>query len=120
MADMQDTFPKDLCLLLHQLGISTVYRGFYQTAYAVMLTMEDMERLLSVTKRLYYDVGKRYGTTAQGVERNIHTVAHVAWKRNRPLLEELAHTLLPAPPSPSRFVSILTVHLLMERKSDSP
>lgn len=116
MSIKHDRFPRELYLLLHLLGVSATYRGFYQTAYAVLLAMEDMDRLLLVTKLLYQDIAKKYNTTVQGVERNIHTVAQVAWKRNRPLLEELAHAPLPAPPCPSRLVAMLATHLLTSKE----
>lgn len=119
MSGKHDYFPRELCLLLHQLGISATYRGFYQTAYAVMLAMEDMDRLLLVTKLLYQDTAKQYHTSVQGVERNIHTVAQVAWKHNRPMLEQLAHAPLPAPPSPSQLIAMLASHLLAEEDSPS-
>ena len=35
------------------------------------------------------EVGKRYGVKWAAVERNIRTVARIAWERNRALLEEM-------------------------------
>ena len=85
MTDSQAT-----CELLYRLGISPHYKGFFHTAYAVSLCMEQQDRLLLVTKWLYPDVAKKYGTNWKAAERNIRTASAIAWKRNRPLLESLA------------------------------
>ena len=77
--------------LLYSLGVSANYKGFFHTAYAVSLCMEQQDRLLLVTKWLYPDVAKKYGTNWKAVERNIRTVSTIAWKRNRTLLESIAH-----------------------------
>ena len=94
--------------LLYRLGVTATYTGFFHTSYAVYLTIQQPERLLLVTKWLYPEVAKRYGTSWRCVERNIRTVSGVAWSRSRPLLEELARAPLNAAPGTSRFLAILT------------
>ena len=75
--------------LLYRLGVTANYKVFFHTAYAVSLCLQQQERLQLVTKWLYPDVAKRYGTNWKAVERNIRTISSVAWKRNRTLLEQL-------------------------------
>ena len=75
--------------LLHRLGITPNYAGYFQTAQAVELCVEDPERLTLVTKLVYAEVGKRYGASWKTVERNIRTVSIIAWERSLPALEEL-------------------------------
>ena len=58
-----------ICDLLYQLGISANYKGFLHTAYAVSLCVEQQDRLLLVTKWLYPDVARKYGTNCKAVER---------------------------------------------------
>ena len=65
--------------LLHRLGITPNYAGYFQTAQAVELCVEDPERLTLVTKLVYAEVGKRYGASWKTVERNIRTVSIIAW-----------------------------------------
>ena len=48
--------------LLYQLGMTSNYTGFHQTAYAVWLCMEQPGRLLRVTKWVYPAVAKHYDT----------------------------------------------------------
>lgn len=71
-----------ICDLLYQLGISANYKGFLHTAYAVSLCVEQQDRLLLVTKWLYPDVARKYGTNWKAVERNIFYVAGEFWNPN--------------------------------------
>ena len=109
---LNNTMPNivDIYGVLRQLGITGNYKGFFQTAYAVYLAVRQPERLLLVTKWLYPEVAKRYNATWISVERNIRTVAAVAWNQHRDDLEELAQQPLPNRPSASTFLAILTVY----------
>ena len=80
----------EVCDMLCRLGATANYRGFSYTAYAVLLCVQQQDRLLLVTKWLYPDVAKRYGTNWKAVERNIRTVITVVWEQNRAMLEGLA------------------------------
>lgn len=86
------------------------YTGFFQTAYAVYLSVQQPERLLLATKWLYPAVAEHYGTTWTCVERNIRTVAGMVWSSHRERLEELAQNELPCKPSASGFLALLTMH----------
>ena len=97
--------------LLHELGITATYSGFYHTAYGVKLAQQQPDRLLLVTKWLYPDIARQYETTWQCVERNIRTVISLAWQRNPALLEMLAGYPLTKKPSVGQFIAILSYHL---------
>ena len=79
-----------ICDLLYRLGITANYVGFFQTACAVSLCVEEPDRLLLVTKDIYPEVARRCGTNWKAVERNLRTAGEIIWRENRPLLEELA------------------------------
>ena len=83
--------------MMCRLGATANYRGFSYTAYAVLLCVQQQDRLLLVTKWLYPDVAKRYGTNWKAVERNIRTVITVVWEQNRAMLEGLARRCFSAP-----------------------
>lgn len=93
--------------LLKRLGVTANYTGFLYTAYAVSLCVEQPERLLVVTKWLYPEVAKQFGTSWKAVERNIRTVGDIIWRENRPLLEELAHRPLTEKPRSAQLLAIL-------------
>ena len=93
--------------VLSRLGLSANYTGFFQLAWAVWLAKEEPERLQMVTKRLYPEVAKHYGTNWKAVERNIRSMNEIAWQENRPLLEKLAHRQLTQKPRNAQMLAIL-------------
>ena len=98
--------------LLYRLGVTANYTGFFHTACAVSLCMEQPERLVLVTKWLYPAVAEQYGTNWKAVERNIRTVGCIIWRENRPLLERLARRSLTQTPSTAQLLAILSASLL--------
>ena len=104
----------DIYALLYRLGVTANYTGFFQTASAVRLCMEQPERLLLVTKWVYPDVARQYKTSWKAVERNIRTVNGLVWKQNRPFLEKLAGRELPHKPSNAQLLAILAYSLLSQ------
>ena len=101
----------DIYDLLYRLGATANYTGFFHTAYAVSLCMEQPDRLLLVTKWLYPEVAKQYGANWKAVERNIRTVSCIIWREGRPLLEELAHRHLEQKPRNAQMLAILVSSL---------
>lgn len=97
--------------LLHRLGITANYGGYFYTAYAVSLVEQQPDRLLLVTKWLYPDVARQYKTSWQCVERNIRTVISLAWERNPGLLALLAGYPLERKPHVGQFVAMLAYNL---------
>lgn len=100
--------------LLYSLGVTANYTGFFQTAFALQLCMEQPGRLLLVTKWVYPDVARHYKTNWRAVERNILTVNGLVWEQNRPYLEELAGRKLPHKPSNAQLLAILVYRLLSQ------
>ena len=111
MSEAKDTEMREIGELLNHLGITATYKGFLHTCYAVSLAMESPEYLALVTKRLYPEVAQHFGTSWTCVERNIRTVAQIAWESNRPALEEMAQYPLLSRPSSSRFLAMLVARL---------
>lgn len=101
----------DIYDLLYRLGATANYTGFFHMAYAVWLCVEQPDRLLLVTKWLYPEVAKQYGTNWKAVERNIRTMSCIIWRENRPLLEELAHRHLEQKPRNAQMLAILASSL---------
>lgn len=104
----------EICNLLYRLGVTANYTGFFQTAYAVQLCLERPERLLLVTKWLYPEVAKKYGTNWRAVERNIRTVSHIIWRESRPLLEGMTHKRWEQKPQNAQLLAILTASVELE------
>ena len=49
-----------------------------------MMVVRDMDMLNFITKRLYPEIAKAYGTTSSRVERAIRHSIEVAWSRGKP------------------------------------
>lgn len=97
--------------LLYRLGATANHTGFFHTACAVRLALEQPQRLLLVTKWLYPDVAKQYRTNWQAVERNIRITIQQIWQNNPEALSAMAGRPIRERPRPAEFISILTAAL---------
>lgn len=93
--------------LLMQLGITPNYDGYRQAESAVALARREPDALHMVCKWLYPAVAKECGTTWQCVERNVRSVAGMAWKNNPELLCKLARYPFEKRPTAAQFIAIL-------------
>ncbi len=95
--------------LLSRLGITANYKGFFYIVSSVELCLQDYEYLHLVTKCVYPEVAKRYGTNGKAVERDIRNTVDLIWARSRDTLEGLARSPLPRKPGNAQFLAILTL-----------
>lgn len=107
-----DVNPCEIRALLMRLGISMNYKGFNVCTHAVYLVTQNPDRMLFVSKWLYPDVAKHFGTTWRDVERNIRTASKIAWACNPDLVSELAGYPLTERPKAANFISMLAFRFL--------
>ncbi|MBR0028416.1 MAG: sporulation transcription factor Spo0A [Clostridia bacterium] len=69
---------------LHELGVPAHIKGYQYIRSAIMMVVENMDLLNFITKQLYPEIAKAYGTTASRVERAIRHSIEVAWSRGKP------------------------------------
>lgn len=67
--------------LMLELGVPAHLKGYHYIRTAVLMAVDDMELVSSVTKLLYPDIAKEYKTTGQKVERAIRNAIEVSWQR---------------------------------------
>ena len=67
--------------LMRQLGIPAHLKGYQYLRKAIIMAMKDPADMDGVTKILYPDIAKCYGTTASCVERAMRKAIAVAWER---------------------------------------
>ncbi len=67
--------------IIHEVGVPAHIKGYQYVREAIMITVENMEVINSVTKVLYPEVAKRFHTTPSRVERAIRHAIEVAWDR---------------------------------------
>lgn len=96
-----------ICDLLHELGVSSKYIGFFYTMDAVMLVIDKPQSVNMITKQLYPEIAQRYGVTWNTVERNIRTIILAVWNKRRAELEHMAGFAFENKPNTAQFISIL-------------
>ena len=85
--DMPETegrdLEKDVTDMIHEIGVPAHIKGYQYLREAIMMSVEDVEMLGSITKILYPTIAKKYQTTPSRVERAIRHAIEVAWSRGR-------------------------------------
>jgi len=103
--------------VLRSLGITRCYKGFKHTVYAIQLAVAENERLEAVTKEIYMETAIHFGCKWTAVERNIRTAVSRAWQVNPGLLCRMAGYPLPAPPTASEFIEIISSYIIRSQSA---
>lgn len=74
---------KDVTDMIHELGVPAHIKGYQYLREAIMMSVEDVEMLGSITKILYPTIAKKFQTTPSRVERAIRHAIEVAFSRGR-------------------------------------
>ena len=67
--------------MIHEIGIPAHIKGYHYLREAILMAVDDIDIMNSVTKCLYPSVAKKHGTTSSRVERAIRHAIEVAWDR---------------------------------------
>lgn len=67
--------------VIHEIGIPAHIKGYQYLRRAIMMVVDDLDVINSITKELYPTVAKEFKTTASRVERAIRHAIEVAWDR---------------------------------------
>lgn len=74
---------KDVTNMIHEIGVPAHIKGYQYLREAIMMSVEDIDMLNSITKLLYPSIAKRFQTTPSRVERAIRHAIEVAWSRGK-------------------------------------
>lgn len=69
--------------VIHEIGIPAHIKGYQYLRDAIIMAINDMDILNSITKQLYPSIAKIYNTTPSRVERAIRHAIEVAWSRGK-------------------------------------
>ena len=97
--------------MLRKLGVNATYVGYKLAITAVEIAIKEPDRLTAVTKQLYPECAKKHDVSEYSVERNLRTVAGVAWRRNPELLMKIAGYPMTTPPTAREFVEMLAARV---------
>lgn len=73
----------DVTNIIHEIGVPAHIKGYQYLRDAIILSVDDMEMLNSITKILYPTIAKMHQTTPSRVERAIRHAIEVAWSRGK-------------------------------------
>lgn len=73
----------DVTGIIHEIGVPAHIKGYQYLRDAIILSVNDMEMLNSITKILYPTIAKKHQTTPSRVERAIRHAIEVAWSRGK-------------------------------------
>ena len=106
--------------IIHEIGVPAHIKGYQYLREAIIIAVEDMEVINAVTKILYPEVAKRFGTTASRVERAIRHAIEVAWDRGdlETLQKYFGYTVSNAKGKPtiSEFIAMIADRLQLQRR----
>lgn len=74
---------KDVTDMIHEIGVPAHIKGYQYLREAIMMSVQDVEMLGSITKVLYPTIARRFQTTPSRVERAIRHAIEVAWSRGK-------------------------------------
>lgn len=74
---------RDVTNMIHEIGVPAHIKGYQYLREAIMMSVEDVEMLGSITKILYPTIAGKYQTTPSRVERAIRHAIEVAWSRGK-------------------------------------
>lgn len=69
--------------IIHEIGVPVHIKGYQYLRDSIMMAVQDMDILNSITKQLYPAIALRNHTTASRVERAIRHAIEVAWNRGK-------------------------------------
>jgi len=106
--------------IIHEIGVPAHIKGYQYLREAIIMTVEDMDVINAVTKVLYPEVSKKFGTTASRVERAIRHAIEVAWDRGdlETLQKYFGYTVSNSKgkPTNSEFIAMIADRLQLQRK----
>ena len=106
--------------IIHDIGVPAHIKGYQYLREAIIMAVEDMDVINAVTKILYPEVAKKFGTTASRVERAIRHAIEVAWDRGdlETLQKYFGYTVSNAKgkPTNSEFIAMIADRLQLARR----
>lgn len=106
--------------IIHEVGVPAHIKGYQYVREAIMITVENMDVINSVTKILYPEVAKRYHITPSRVERAIRHAIEVAWDRGdlETLQKFFGYTVSNAKgkPTNSEFIAMISDRIRLKLK----
>ena len=109
--------------VIHEIGIPAHIKGYQYLRHAIMLVIENLDVINSITKTLYPTVAQNFKTTPSRVERAIRHAIEVAWDRgDTDVLDSIfGYTIATSKgkPTNSEFIAMIADKLRLQIKNAS-
>ena len=119
-ASARQTLEANVTAIIHEIGVPAHIKGYQYLREAIIMTVEDMDVINAVTKVLYPEVARKFGTTASRVERAIRHAIEVAWDRGDldTLQKYFGFTVSNSKgkPTNSEFIAMIADRLQLQRR----
>ena len=116
----RQTLEEDVTEIIHEVGVPAHIKGYQYLREAIIMSVNDMDMLNSITKILYPGIAKKFQTTPSRVERAIRHAIEVAWSRGKmDTLDELfGYTINngKGKPTNSEFIALITDRIRLQMK----
>ena len=107
--------------VIHEVGVPAHIKGYQYLREAIIMVVNNIEVINQITKQLYPDIAKKYGTTPSRVERAIRHAIEVAWGRGQADVVEsiFGYTVSASKgkPTNSEFIAMIADKLRLELKT---
>ena len=107
--------------VIHEVGVPAHIKGYQYLREAIIMVVNNIEVINQITKQLYPDIAKIYGTTPSRVERAIRHAIEVAWGRGQADVVEsiFGYTVSASKgkPTNSEFIAMIADKLRLELKT---
>ncbi len=107
--------------IIHEIGVPAHIKGYQYLREAIIIAVNDMDVINAITKVLYPQVAKTFGTTPSRVERAIRHAIEVAWDRGDldTLQSFFGYTVsnTKGKPTNSEFIALIADKLQLQLKS---
>lgn len=120
--DKRVNLESQVTAIIHEVGVPAHIKGYQYLREAILIAVQDMDVINAVTKVLYPEVAKRFGTTASRVERAIRHAIEVAWDRGdlETLQKYFGYTVsnTKGKPTNSEFIAMIADRLCLDMKKN--
>lgn len=118
---MERNLETDVTNIIHEIGVPAHIKGYQYLRDSIIMSVNDMEMLNSITKILYPTIAKKHQTTSSRVERAIRHAIEVAWSRGKmDTIDELfGYTVNggKGKPTNSEFIALIADKVRLEYKN---
>ena len=117
----QDNIESMVTSIIHEIGVPAHIKGYQYLREAIIIAVNDMDVINAITKVLYPQVAKTFGTTPSRVERAIRHAIEVAWDRGDldTLQRFFGYTVsnTKGKPTNSEFIALIADKLQLQLKA---